>query len=309
MMGIATYGRPIELGHERILRPGKLLWLRSVAWMVAFTFLIVLSFGPLGEAIKQLVPANDPSLQFAAQCSGSVIALCVYVILIRLVEARRATELALKPAIPELAGGLLLGLLMFGAVMAILIGAGLYEIRVNGPAPAWRAAGLAIQAGVVEELIIRGVILRLLWRAFGPLVAFAVSAALFGAGHVANPASTLFAVICIAIEAGIMLGAFYALTGRLWVSIGVHMGWNFTQGYVFGAAVSGSDIGPALARSTASTGHPGWATGGLFGPEASLPALLVCTAVGASALFLAWKMGRLDPAPEERPLSEQVASS
>jgi hypothetical protein len=94
-----------------------------------------------------------------------------------------------------------------------------------------------------------------------------------------------------------MLGAFYALTGRLWISIGVHMGWNFTQGYVFGAAVSGSDIGPALARSTASSGRPDWATGGLFGPEASLPALLVCTAVGASVLFVAWKIGRLDPTP------------
>jgi membrane protease YdiL (CAAX protease family) len=37
----------------------------------------------------------------------------------------------------------------------------------------------------------------------------------------------LFAVFCISLEAGVMLGAFYALTDRLWVSIGVHIGWNF----------------------------------------------------------------------------------
>ena len=299
MIRLAAYGAPIELGHERVLRPGKLLWLRSLAWMVGFTFLIVLAFGPLGEAIKQVAPANSPPLQFAAQCAGAAIALGIYVLLVRLVEGRRPSELAAKPAIGELLAGLLLGLLMFSLVMAILIGSGLYEFKANGPAPAWRAAGLAIHAGVVEELIIRGVIFRLLWRAFGPVVAFAVSAALFGAGHIPNNASSALAVIAIAIEAGIMLGAFYALTGRLWVSIGVHTGWNFTQGYIFGAAVSGNDIGPALARSTASGDHPEWATGGSFGPEASLPALLVCTAVGLLALYMAWKLGRFRPASEQ----------
>lgn len=49
--------------------------------------------------------------------------------------------------------------------------------------------------------------------------------------------ATAFTTACVAIEAGVMLGLFYALTGRLWVSIGVHAGWNFTQGTVFGAAV------------------------------------------------------------------------
>ena len=28
----------------------------------------------------------------------------------------------------------------------------------------------------------------------------------------------------------------YALTGRLWVPIGLHLAWNFAQGYIFGAA-------------------------------------------------------------------------
>ena len=89
-----------------------------------------------------------------------------------------------------------------------------------------------------------------------------------------------------------MLGAFYALTGRLWVPIGVHMAWNFAQGYLFGAAVSGGDLGPAIARSTARPGMPEWLTGGAFGPEGSLPALVVCTIVGAATLWLAWKAGR-----------------
>jgi membrane protease YdiL (CAAX protease family) len=271
-----------------------LLWLRSLLWLVAFTFLVVLSFGPLGQMLKGLAPEHDPALRFAAQCAGAAIALAIYVLLVRLVERRPATELAPRPALAELAAGLLIGLLMFAAVMAILVGGGLYQFAFAGPNPAWNAAGLAIESGVVEELIVRGIILRLLWRGFGPIVAFTASAILFGAGHLPNPNSSVFAAICIALEAGVMLGAFYALTGRLWVSIGVHAGWNFTQGYLFGAAVSGGKVGAALATSTALPGHPLWLTGGAFGPEASLPALLVCSSVGFATLWAAWRAGRFD---------------
>ena len=139
----------------------------------------------------------------------------------------------------------------------------------------------------------RGVMLRLLWRAFGPVPAFFLSALAFGAGHLFNPASSVLAAVCIMLEAGVMLGAFYALTGRLWMSIGVHAAWNFTQGYVFGAVVSGSDLGPAIARSTARSDVPTWLSGGSFGPEASVPALVVCTGIGSAILWQAWKSGKL----------------
>lgn len=93
-------------------------------------------------------------------------------------------------------------------------------------------------------------------------------------------------------ETGIMLAALYALTGRIWMSIGAHAAWNFTQGYVFGAAVSGSELGPAIARSTAAPGRSEWLTGGAFGPEASLPGLAVCLAIGAWVMWRAWQLGR-----------------
>ena len=60
-----------------------------------------------------------------------------------------------------------------------------------------------------------------------------------------------------------------------------------------GAAVSGGDLGPAVAKSTPVAGYPEWLTGGAFGPEASLPALVVCTFAGVAALFAAWRTGRL----------------
>ena len=284
---------PPDLGDRRFLHPGPLRWLRAIGWVFALVFLVALTSLSAGEALGHWWPKTSGPLQLAANVIGALIGLAVYAAAVWLAEGRWPSELALRPLAPELGAGLLIGALMFGAVMAVMAVFGLYDIRAVGEAPAWLAIGRAVQSGVVEEILIRAILLRLVWRAFGPWVAFAVSAAVFGLGHLPNPGATVFAAVCIGLEAGIMLGAFYALTGRLWVSIGVHAAWNFTQGYLFGAAVSGGDFGPAIANSTARPGFPDWLTGGVFGPEASLPAVVICAAVGGTAFWLAWRRGHL----------------
>ena len=293
----AGSGAILTLGNRRILQPGRWRWARALAWMVGLVFLIALSFGPGMDAIQHLLPKGDPRSGFVTNVSGAAIALAAYALFVRLGEDRMPDEVAVGPAPLHLLSGLALGATMFATVMAIMAALGLYHIVWHGPAPAWHAGGIAIQSGFFEEIIVRGVILRLLWRAFGPLVAFVASAALFGVAHLFNPGATIVAALCVALEAGVMLGAFYALTRRLWMSIGVHIGWNFTQGYVFGAAVSGSKLGPALAQSIVRPGAAAWQTGGAFGPEASLPALVVCSGIGLGVLLYAWKTGRFESAP------------
>ncbi|KGM02813.1 membrane protein [Cellulomonas cellasea DSM 20118] len=288
----------MELGERRVLHPGRFRWLRALGWAPALLFGMTLAFGPPIEALGGLLPDTE-AVTFLVRALGAAVALGAYALLVRAGEDRAPSELALRPALPSLAVGLALGALMMAVVMGLLALSGTYEVTWLGWTSAWEAAGLAVQAGVVEELIVRGIILRLVWRAFGPWAAFAVSAVLFGAGHLANPGATVFAALCIALEAGVMLGALYVLTGRLWTSIGVHVAWNLTQGYVFGAAVSGGDTGSSLARSVADPDAPLWLSGGEFGPEASLAAVLVCTAVGVLALVLARRAGRFArPAPE-----------
>jgi membrane protease YdiL (CAAX protease family) len=257
-------------------------------------FAIALVFGVTGDAATNLVPDGNHFLAFATRCVGPAMALIAYSLLVLFGEGRKPVELGVRAAVPQLLLGLTLGALMFAAVLLLLIGFGLYHFEHIGWQPAWLTAGRAIEAGVVEEVMVRGLILRLSWRAFGPVAAFAISAAAFGIGHLGNENVSIFAIVCIALEAGVMLGAFYALTGRLWISIAVHTAWNFSQGYIFGAAVSGEKLGPSFAVSTARDGYPTWLTGGPFGPEASLPALLVCSIVGAGALWLAWKSGQFD---------------
>ncbi len=286
-----NWGIQPDLGERRILRPGRWRPARSIAWAITMVFAIVLAFGPGIEALAHALPKR-PELQFIAHAVGALVILATYAALVRLGENRIPTEVSLAAAPKGILVGLAIGTLMFSVVMAILIGSGLYRFDFHGLASAWHGAGLAIESGVFEEVLIRGVVLRLIWRGFGPVAAFAISAALFGAGHVGNPGATWFTTACIAVEAGIMLGSFYALTGRLWVSIGVHAGWNFTQGYLFGAAVSGGDFGGSIASSTASGAYPTWLTGGAFGPEASLAAFLLCTSVGIMVLSLSLHAGR-----------------
>lgn len=282
---------PVQLGERRILRSGRLRWLRAMIWLVLLFFLTAGAFGlPLQWAVDHLPPDNA-ALQLLGLFGACVVALGCYAVAVRLGEGRGARELALRPAPVGLLCGALLGLLMMTALMGILTATHAYDVTVVGSAPAWTAAGLALQAAVTEELWMRALLFRLLWRAFGPVPALVVVALVFGALHLANPGANALAGATVTM-AGVMFCALYALTGRLWVPIGVHAAWNFTQGYLFGAAVSGGDLGGSVAVSTARAGAPIWLTGGAFGPEASVVALALIIAVTVTAVAQVGRLAR-----------------
>lgn len=149
----------------------------------------------------------------------------------------------------------------------------------------------SVRSGVLEELVLRVVIFRLLWRAFGIWPAIVLAALFFGMLHLANPDSSLFAAAGLVAGEGIGIGL-YLITGRIWAPIAMHAAWNFTQGWVFGAAVSGmGEIagGPLALRP--APGIPDLLSGGGFGPEASLAALIVSLSASGFFLALAWKRG------------------
>jgi membrane protease YdiL (CAAX protease family) len=245
------------------------------------------------QAAVDLLPPGNTAWELVGVIVACVAALGCYALAVRLGEGRGASELALRPALPGLAVGAALGLVMMIVLMGALVVTGGYAITLVGATPAWTGLGLALQAGVTEELWMRALLLRLLWRAFGPVPAFIVAALVFGALHLANPGATPIAATTVAM-AGLMFCALYALTGRLWVPIGLHLAWNLAQGYLFGATVSGNNLGGSILLSTARPGAPASLTGGSFGPEGSAFALLLVTSVTVVvALSIARKSGRL----------------
>ncbi len=259
----------MQLGEHRVLHPGRWRWLRALGWLVLLFFLTGVAFGlPAQAAVDRLPPGNE-ALQFVGLLVAAATALGCYALAVWLGEGRGASELALRPALPGFAAGAALGLVMMASLMGILVATGAYDITVVGATPAWTGLGLALQAAVTEELWMRALLLRLLWRAFGPVPAFIVAALVFGGLHLANPGATPLAGATVVV-AGLMFCALYAWTGRLWVPIGVHLAWNLAQGYLFGATVSGGTLGGSVLLSTARPGAPAWLTGGTFGPEASV---------------------------------------
>ena len=94
----------------------------------------------------------------------------------------------------------------------------------------------------------------------------------------------------ISIEAGIFLCAAYMLTRRLWFPIGIHAGWNFTQEGVWGVSVSGTTP-HGLIQATLS--GPVWISGGAFGAEASVIAIVICGTMGLLLLRQVARRGGL----------------
>ncbi|HWV48124.1 MAG TPA: CPBP family intramembrane glutamic endopeptidase, partial [Microbacterium sp.] len=176
--------------------------------------------------------------------------------------------------------------------LGILAVFGAYRITGWGSiASALTVVGIMCAVAVAEEVFFRGVVFRLLDGRWGTAIALGASSLLFGLVHLLNPGATLWGAIAIAVEAGLLLGAAFILTGTLWLAIGVHFGWNVAIVGVFGTAVSGTESQGALV--TAVTAGPDWLTGGGFGPEGSVISVLVCSGATLAMLLVARRRGRL----------------
>jgi hypothetical protein len=186
--------------------------------------------------------------------------------------------------LPGAACGIVAGSALIASVMAGLWLAGDYLVTGFNPDAAWVAPLLlgGLGTAVAEEVLFRGVLLRISEEGLGSAAALGLSALLFGAVHMGNPNATIWSSVAIALEAGVLLGLVYQVWRSLPVCIGVHLAWNFLEGTVFGSAVSGS-----AAKSSFVVGElqgSDWLTGGVFGIEAS--ALTVAISLAASLVLL-----------------------
>ena len=238
--------------------------------------------------------------QTAATAAVVAAAAAAYGLLVRVIERRRISELSMRGAGAELAAGVAVGGFLFSTVIATLWLLGFYRVTGVG---AWSAAAGALAgsvvSGAVEEILFRGVMFRNLEDLVGTWAALVASAALFGLLHIFNPHSSPWAAAAIAIEAGVLLAAGFVLTRRLWLVMGIHFAWNFTQGGIFGVAVSG---GHASGLLTSTLTGPPLMSGGEFGAEASDVAVAICLAAGFVFAARAHALGHfLRPAWRRRP--------
>ncbi len=238
--------------------------------------------------LAKYIPAAGPAV-VALAC------LATYIAGARLIERRRPTELAANRALPEGITGVAIGFMLFSVVMAILLVMGVYHPTGWGTTRGLATGFLfAVMAGITEEILFRGLLFRLSSKIVGTWGALIFTSALFGLAHKANPGATVASSVAIALEAGVLLGAAYAATQRLWLPIGLHIGWNFTEGPLLGMTLSGNKMTEGVLRG--SLNGPPILTGGAFGPEASIVAVIVCMVAASFFLWRIVKLHRAEPA-------------
>lgn len=137
-----------------------------------------------------------------------------------------------------------------------------------------------------EELMFRGYILQNMRDGLGLRWAVSISVLIYGAVHMANPGASALSGALISVI-GILRIYGWISTRQLWLSMGMHAGWNFFQGPVFGFGVSGYQSESFVRHEL--TG-PTWLTGGDFGPEGGI-ICLPFIAAGFLAMYL-WTRNR-----------------
>lgn len=197
----------------------------------------------------------------------------------------------------DLARGVGLGALLMLGVLAVEVTMGwvkITDIFVAAPGQPFAATillGLVAVAAVAfgEEASFRGYPIKNFTEAFGRsrrarVAAVAIPALFFGVAHVTNPGATwLSSTNTVAF--GLLCGTAYLLTGELAFPIGLHLAWDYLQGFVFGVAGTGSHYGSVLMLAPSGGEATRW-TGLPYGVEAGMLGTIAITT--GFALLIAW---------------------
>ena len=185
--------------------------------------------------------------------------------------------------------GLAFGAAQMLAIAALIYFAGGVRFELD-PARGWAAlahgAWFFVWVALLEELLFRGFVFQRLVDGAGVTLAQLLMAVLFAVAHWGNPGMEGTTEIWATIDTilgGLLLGFAYLRTGSLALPIGIHFGWNWVQGSLLGFDVSGLHQAGWLLPHLLD--KPQWLTGGAFGPESSVFAVIV----DAIAVLLLWR--------------------
>jgi uncharacterized protein len=278
-----------KVGERPLIR--RIIDFPLVAMVIAVALFILASAA--ANLLGKLVPPTPANA--AAAIKGVIavgLALAVYkLVIVKLGEAPR-DDLPIAAAPRGLAIGVLMGFLLFCALVGI---AALFDVyNIVGPGDTRELVkdliGMTILAAFMEELLFRGILFRWIEEFAGSWAALVVTSGLFGLAHLFNANATWASSLAITVEAGALIGGSYMLARNLWVPMGLHAAWNFTQGFIFDVPVSGHDM-HGLVQATLS--GPVLLSGGAFGLEASIIGVVLSIPLGAVLIVLAARRGRL----------------
>jgi len=277
---------------ERRLRAGWRVLLQAILLLVFLTIVSIVVV--LGAALLRIDLFALPPLSLIDLLPTALAMTLAVWFARRLFDRRSFASLGFAPG-PHMLPDLLAGFAIPGAMMLTIFVLELALGWTRFEGWAWQTqsvgavalsllTGLAgfIVVGYQEELLSRGYHLQNIRQGMGLGWGLFLSSGIFALMHLGNPNVTWYASLPGLLAAGYFLAFGWMRTGQLWLPIGLHVGWNFFEGTIFGFPVSGINLA-GLVRQTPV--GPVVVTGGAFGPEAGL-ILIPALAVGVACIWL-----------------------
>ena len=264
-----------------------------------FSFVLFFLFFPLVFVVAGMAIAPGPVWAVLALLVAGVAAGWLLLALEDRPFGALGFHLSLRAPL-EVGKGIVLGVIVAGSAVLAMALLGGVRWTVEGAAPgsvlaaAVSAFAVFLVPAAAEEAIFRGYPFQALAEAWGPVIALCVTSVGFGLAHLLNPSISWISILNL-VAAGFLLGVVYLRTLSLWWASGVHLGWNWTLGFLADLPVSGLEVvDNPLVEGVA--GSPDWLSGGAFGPEGSI--VMFGTVVTATAIL--WWRGSLAPGDAAR---------
>lgn len=241
-------------------------------------------------------PAGSPTAQLQ-EGIGNLLAIAFVFAWVAWHEGRSITTLGFhRPGrgVLVLLLGFVVGVALNSIPILYLWGTGQYE-QVSGVAGSSKGPGIlpllvllaltVVAQGSNEEILIRGFTLQSWGQKLPAWVAIFGLSLLFSLLHgVVTSPIPLAMIFFYAVFA-----TFVVLWQKsLWLICGIHAGWNFTMGNIFGIPVSGrAPHTNSFLFLSPAPGSADWLTAGKFGTEGGLPAAItvLLAAIVAFALY------------------------
>lgn len=247
-----------------------------------FSFFLFMVFGIL---LKIFLPENS-STEFGSirENTANLIAIIALILsaflILRFIDKRPFALLGINFSenwYKEFITGLFYGFVLVTLIFLILLFSGSAKLSFGNIGMFSAKTFLKylltfIIAGILEELMMRGYLLQALIEGSRDWIAIFTTSLLFSLAHLSNENwawnGTLSAFL-----GGILLSIMYIKTRSLWMPIGFHIAWNWTQSSFWGMNVSGLKVTDTIFNTYLTSEN--LFNGGALGPESSLVAIVL----------------------------------
>ena len=237
------------------------------------------------ELLDKTNLSNDTKA-VATAITEAVIAVAAYIILFKVYDKRQIHELSRAKFIGNAITGFMTGILLQALfILVIYIGGSYSVVQVNPASTLIAPFAFALTAGFVAEIIMIGIVFRLLEKQIGTIITLIIFIILFAVLHVNVKGATIISIGATAMQAGLMLPAAFVFSRNLWLPIFIHFGWDFAEPGIFGGLNPSSSLTHGLLTSNIAGNS--LLTGGETGPQDSLSSLLLCAFLGSLFLLFA----------------------